>query len=81
MVHYAFGVLHSLQVEHLSAPLFQSKSTTVFSGSSRALQRLSVADTPLAERCAGCLALLCRTGAFVEPCADKRCRNVKVSVS
>lgn len=81
IVHYAFGVLHSLQVEHLSAPLFWSKSTAVFSGSSRALQRLSVAEIPLAERYTYCLALLCFAAAFVTPCAYKRCRNVKDSVS
>lgn len=45
------GVLHSLQVEHLSAALSGGDSTTVFSGTYRALQRIPVAGIPPVATC------------------------------
>lgn len=66
-------------VEHFSAALFQCESTAVFSGTSSALQRLSVADIPPVS-CVSCLAVLSRTDTLVELCECKRCRKVQVSV-
>ena len=80
IVDYGSGVLHSLQVDHLSAALFLCEGTAVFSGTSSAPQRLFVADFPAAASCVNCLAVLSRTDTFDELCECKRCRNEQVSV-
>ena len=65
---YGLGVLQELQVEHLSAAPSQHATTAVFSGTSRALQWISVADLSPATSCVSCFAVVRGISKLVELC-------------